>query len=54
MSDIGLTPSNDGKIIRLIFPELTTERRQNLAKGISKRLELDLPFDSYQKRAKYY
>ena len=35
-SDIGLTPSNDGKIIRLIFPELTTERRQNLVKSMAK------------------
>ena len=31
-SDIGINPSNDGKIIRLVFPELTEERRKELAK----------------------
>lgn len=31
-ANIGLTPSNDGKIIRLVFPELTGERRKELAK----------------------
>ncbi len=35
-SDIGITPNNDGKAIRLIFPELTAERRQQLAKQVSK------------------
>ncbi|MDE6636580.1 MAG: ribosome recycling factor [Lachnospiraceae bacterium] len=38
-SDIGLTPSNDGKIIRLVFPELTEERRKELAKDVKKRAE---------------
>jgi len=33
-ANIGLTPSNDGRIIRLIFPELTGERRKDLCKGI--------------------
>ncbi len=38
-SDIGLTPSNDGKIIRLVFPELTEERRKELVKDIKKKAE---------------
>ena len=32
-SDLGLNPSNDGKIIRLVFPELNEERRRDLTKG---------------------
>lgn len=35
-SDIGITPSNDGKVIRLVFPELTEERRKELVKVINK------------------
>ncbi len=35
-SDIGITPSNDGKVIRLIFPQLTEERRKELAKQVQK------------------
>ena len=35
-SDIGLNPNNDGKVIRLAFPELTDERRKELAKEIRK------------------
>ena len=38
-SDIGITPNNDGKVIRLNFPPLTEERRKELSKGISKRGE---------------
>ena len=38
-SDIGLTPANDGKVIRLVFPELTEERRKELAKDIKKKGE---------------
>lgn len=38
-SDIGITPNNDGKCIRLNFPPLTEERRKELAKTISKRGE---------------
>ncbi len=38
-SDIGITPSNDGSVIRLIFPELTEERRKQLAKDIRKKGE---------------
>jgi ribosome recycling factor len=38
-SDLGLTPSNDGKIIRLVFPELTEERRKELVKDIKKKAE---------------
>lgn len=35
-SDIGINPNNDGKVIRLIFPPLTEERRKALAKDMSK------------------
>ena len=38
-SDLGINPSNDGKIIRLIFPELTEERRKDLTKEIKKKGE---------------
>ena len=38
-SDIGITPSNDGVSIRLVFPELTEERRKDLAKDIRKKAE---------------
>ncbi len=38
-SDLGLTPNNDGKSIRINFPALTEERRKELVKGISKRAE---------------
>jgi len=38
-SDIGLTPSNDGAVIRLTIPPLTDERRQELAKQVRKRVE---------------
>ena len=38
-SDIGITPTNDGKAIRLVFPELTEERRKELAKDVKKKGE---------------
>ena len=38
-SDIGINPSNDGTVIRLVFPELTEERRKDLAKDIRKKAE---------------
>lgn len=38
-SDIGITPSNDGAVIRLVFPELTEERRKDLAKDVKKKGE---------------
>ena len=38
-SDLGLTPGNDGKIIRLSIPPLTEQRRQELVKIVAKRLE---------------
>lgn len=38
-SDLGLTPNNDGKIIRLGIPALTDERRRDLAKMVSRRVE---------------
>jgi len=36
-SDLGLTPNNDGKVIRLVFPDLTEARRKELAKDIKKK-----------------
>jgi ribosome recycling factor len=38
-SDLGLTPTNDGKVIRLVFPELTEDRRKELAKETKKKGE---------------
>ena len=38
-SDIGITPNNDGKVIRLNFPPLTEERRRELVKDVSKKGE---------------
>ena len=38
-SDIGINPNNDGKVIRLTFPELTEERRKELVKDIKKMAE---------------
>lgn len=38
-SDLGLTPNSDGKIIRLVIPHLTEERRQELNKLVHKRVE---------------
>ena len=38
-SDVGITPSNDGAVIRLVFPELTEERRKDLVKDIKKKGE---------------
>ena len=38
-SDIGINPSNDGKVIRLMVPELTAERRKDLCKQVKKRIE---------------
>lgn len=38
-SDLGLTPSSDGKIIRLVLPALTEERRKELVKGLKKHAE---------------
>ncbi|MBR5348973.1 MAG: ribosome recycling factor [Lachnospiraceae bacterium] len=39
MSDIGINPNNDGRVIRLVFPELTEERRKELAKDVKKKAE---------------
>ena len=39
MSDVGITPSNDGSVIRLVFPELTEDRRKELVKDIKKKGE---------------
>ena len=38
-SDIGITPSDDGKVIRLVFPQLTADRRKELVKQIKKTCE---------------
>lgn len=39
IADLGLTPNNDGKMIRLTFPELTEERRKELVKDVKKKGE---------------
>lgn len=39
MSDLGITPSNDGSVIRLVFPELTEERRKDLVKDVKRKGE---------------
>ena len=39
MSDLGINPSDDGHVIRLVFPELTEERRKQLAKDVKKKGE---------------
>ena len=41
MSDIGINPTNDGQVIRLVFPELTEERRKDLVKDVKKKGEAD-------------
>lgn len=38
-SDLGINPSNDGSVIRLVFPELTEERRKDLSKEVKKKAE---------------
>ena len=38
-SDVGITPMNDGKVIRLVFPQLTEERRKEINKNIAKMSE---------------
>lgn len=38
-SDLGITPTNDGKVVRLVFPELTEERRKELVKDVKKKAE---------------
>ena len=38
-SDLGINPANDGKVIRLIFPELTQERRKEIVKTVNKKAE---------------
>ena len=39
LSDLGINPTNDGNVIRLVFPELTEERRKDLAKDVKKKGE---------------
>lgn len=39
MSDLGINPTNDGRVIRLVFPELNEERRRDLVKDIKKKGE---------------
>ncbi len=41
MSDVGINPTNDGQVIRLVFPELTEERRKELVKEVKKKGEAD-------------
>ncbi len=39
MSDLGINPTNDGNVIRLVFPELTEERRKDLSRDVKKKGE---------------
>ena len=39
MSDLGINPQNDGRVVRLVFPQLTEERRKELAKQVKKYAE---------------
>ena len=39
MSNLGINPNTDGKVVRLVFPELTEERRKDLAKDVRKKGE---------------
>lgn len=39
VSDLGINPTNDGSVIRLVFPELTEERRKELVKDVKKKGE---------------
>ena len=39
MSDLGINPNTDGKVVRLVFPELTEERRKELVKDVKKKGE---------------
>lgn len=39
VSDIGINPTNDGQVIRLVFPELTEDRRKEIAKDVKKKGE---------------
>ena len=39
IADLGLVPTNDGKVIRIVFPELTEDRRKELAKEVKKKGE---------------
>ena len=50
-SDLGINPTNDGKTIRLLFPELTEERRKDLAKVAIRNIRRDAN-DSFKKLAK--
>ena len=43
VSDLGINPTNDGNVIRLVFPELTEERRKDLAKDVKKKGDPQYP-----------
>lgn len=49
-SDLGLNPNTDGKIIRLVLPELTEERRKELVKDVKKKGSCKSCSPQYQKR----
>ena len=40
MSDLGINPTNDGKVIRLVFPNLQRNGRKELAKDVKKKVRL--------------
>ena len=46
-SDIGINPQNDGKVIRLAFPQLTEERRKELTEQLAARLETESSVDAW-------
>ena len=48
-SDLGINPTNDGKTVRLLFPELTEERRKELAKDVKKKMPM-IPLKSLPRR----
>ena len=53
VSDLGINPTNDGNVIRLVFPELTEERRKDLAKDVKKKGEgAKVAMDSIKKMEK--
>ena len=52
-SDIGITPQNDGKVIRLSFPPLTEERRKELVKQVKKYTEEAKVQDVYKRQVLY-
>ena len=51
-ANLGLTPNNDGKVIRLIMPELTADRRKEYVKWLNLKLKMEKLRKKYKKRWK--